>query len=552
MPSTTEFLAALWDQLPLGVIRHRAGVAPWVNGYLLARHRQMHDPAGVAELQPWLLTGELPQPLLSLGDEVYQLEPLRMGEDAVLLLWPTSAIGKFAPHAQHVEQLYLDFREIFRNSFDGIFVADGEGRTLMVNPGCERNYGMTAEQLVGRHVSEFEASGQIRPVIATRVIEARQRVTAVQETAGGKTIMVTGIPLLDAEGKVRKVIINSRDTTEMMQLQEELARAQERLRKFEDEVSRLRMDKLAMPGIVLRSNAMQQIATLALRVAVVNTTVLITGESGVGKEVLARMIHAESARNSAPFVKINCGAIPRELLESELFGYEGGAFTGASKQGKVGIVEVANHGTLFLDEIGELPLDLQVKLLQLLQDKILVRLGGTRPIAVDVRIIAATNRDLHAMVEARQFRSDLFYRLNVVPIQIPPLRERKEDVLLMIQQFLDEINAQYGLAKRFSEQALAALLDYDWPGNVRELHNMIERLVVTSADPLIRSDSLPAQLLPAGGAVDGEDGGDLKSRVARFERELVAAAVRRCGSTRAAARYLNISQSSVVRRLAEG
>ncbi len=549
MRSTVDFLAALFDQLPLGVIRKSADGSLWVNDYLRGLHASMSDAAGIAALQSWLLTGQLERPVALIDAEEYHLEALRLEPDAVLLLWPTSAVGRFSSHIRHIDQLYEDFHEIFRNSFDGIFVTDGSGTAIMVNPGCERNYGMRAEQLIGRHVSEFEASGQIRPVIATRVIETKQRVTAVQETGAGKTIMVTGIPLLDADGAVRRVIINSRDTTELVQLQEELSRAQEKVRRFESEVSQLRMDKLAIPGVVLRSEAMQNIATLAMRVAAVNTTVLITGESGVGKEVLARMIHAESGRKSAAFVKINCGAIPRELLESELFGYEGGAFTGASKQGKVGIVEVAHQGTLFLDEIGELPLDLQVKLLQILQDRVLVRVGGTRPIAVDVRIVAATNRDLQEMVAARQFRSDLFYRLNVVPIMIPPLRERKEDVLLMIQQFLDEINAQYGLKKHFSEPALALLLNYDWPGNVRELHNMIERLVVTSADTLIRSDSLPRQLQPAGGAAP-ESAGDLKSQVEDFERQLVMRAVERYGSTRAAAKQLNISQSSVVRRLA--
>jgi transcriptional regulator with PAS, ATPase and Fis domain len=361
---------------------------------------------------------------------------------------------------------------------------------------------------------------------------------------------VTGIPLLDEAGNVRKVVINSRDTTELIQLQEALAHAHEKLHRYELEVNELRMGSASISGVTFRSTSMKEIATVAMRVAKVNTTVLITGESGVGKEVLARLIHRESPRKNNLFVKINCGAIPHDLLESELFGYQGGAFTGAQRQGKMGLFEVANNGTLFLDEIGELSLDLQVKLLQVLQDKTLVRLGSTRLIQVDVRVIAATNRDLQEMVNLRTFRSDLFYRLNVVPLHVPPLRERREDILPLVQQFLDELNTQYGLKKAFSEQALAILHDYQWPGNVRELHNMIERLVVTTPDALIRVDSLPTSLL--GFAVATDDASvSIKTKAIQFERKLIREAVQNLGSTRAAAKYLKISQSTVVRRMKE-
>jgi len=223
--------------------------------------------------------------------------------------------------------------------------------------------------------------------------------------------------------------------------------------------------------------------------------VLISGESGVGKEVLARQIHKESQRSQGPLIKINCGAIPRELLESELFGYEGAAFTGALKQGKVGLIETANHGTLFLDEIGELPMNLQVKLLQTLQDHTVVRVGGTRVIHVDLRVIAATNRDLQVMVDNNQFRSDLYYRLNVVPLSVPPLRLRKEDILPLTEHALDELNASYRFNKRFSERALKSLLTYEWPGNVRELRNIVERLVVTTPTDLIDVIDLPEYLI---------------------------------------------------------
>ncbi|HWU98745.1 MAG TPA: sigma 54-interacting transcriptional regulator [Oxalicibacterium sp.] len=549
---SSQWQADLLQSLPLGIVTRQPDGALWRNGYLAERHPALNEARwrDVQGLRNWFDGNGNIEPLIEIDGESYQVEQHEHDGTSALLLWPAAVAAKFEPQMRHVEQMYLDFREIYRHSFDGIFIADGDGMTLLVNEGCERNYGVPASELIGKHVSEFQKSGLINPVIAMRVIETRERISAVQETSVGKTIMVTGIPLLDEHGAVRKVIINSRDMTELNQLQEELARAQEKLHRVELEVSQLRMGLPVIEGLAMRSHDMQKITTLALKVAKVDATVLITGESGVGKEVLTRLIHREGTRGNGPFVKINCGAIPRDLLESELFGYEAGAFTGAQRQGKIGLIEVADHGTLFLDEIGELPLDLQVKLLQVLQDKTIVRVGGTRPIAVDVRVIAATNRDLQAMVDARQFRSDLFYRLSVVPIHIPPLRERREDILPLVHQFLDEINRQYALEKRFSEQALAALLDYDWPGNARELRNMVERLVVTTPEPLILAEYLPAMLHPEAAHAQESDA-EMKIRTAVFERRLVQDAVERFGSTRAAARHLRTSQSTIVRRLKE-
>jgi PAS domain S-box-containing protein len=461
-----------------------------------------------------------------------------------LLLYPDQFAACFASDLAQLRQSCKDYEEIFHQSFDGIFVTDGTGHALMINAGSERNYDIRSDQTIGKHVSQFERSGWIRPVIATRVIAERKRITAIQETQAGKTILATGIPLFDEVGNVRKVIINSRDTTELMQLQEELARAQEKMHRVERELMALREAHVALPGLILHSPAMQKIAGLALRVAKVATTVLITGASGTGKEVLARLIHQHSQRSSGPFIKINCGAIPRDLVESELFGYESGAFTGALKNGKVGRIELADQGTLFLDEIGELSLDAQVKLLQVLQDHVLVRVGGARAIPVDLRVVAATNRDLHRMVDEKTFRMDLFYRLNVVPIQVPSLMQRQEDIIPLIYHYLTEFNQQYRSQKKISARALCMLQEYEWPGNVRELRNLIERLVVTIEQDLIGANDLPE--VPA---ITVAEGRDYRSRVARFEATLVQAAVKQYGSTRAAARHLCISQSSVVRKL---
>ncbi|GHA88044.1 sigma-54 interaction domain-containing protein [Modicisalibacter luteus] len=547
--------ARLLEGLPLGVILIQPGETLYINP--AARSSLGAAPTTYAELcqrEPLLCRLADPSQAADhgsycIGNEPHFVRSVRLFDNAcALLLLPMSLLEGIQPELNRLKQSFRDFQEIFRNSFDGIFVADGEGNTLMVNEGSERNYDLKAEEMVGKNVAEFEKKGLIKPVIAGRVVAERQRITAVQRTHTGKTIMVTGIPLFNDEGKVRRVIINSRDTTELLKLQEELARAQDNLRRMETEVCELRRANLKFEGIVLNSPNMQRIATLAARVAKVDTTILITGESGVGKEVVAKLIHRESSRSRGPFIKINCGAIPRDLLESELFGYESGAFTGAHRQGKVGLIETANGGTLFLDEIGELPLELQVKMLQVLQDHSFSRVGGTRTIEVDLRIIAATNVDLETMVEQKRFRNDLYYRLNIVPINIPPLKERREDIFPLVQRYLDDFNAQYGLSKRLSERALQCLLTYGWPGNVRELRNIIERLVVTSPYELIATDDLPKQLRPGPNPLEKPEM-DFKTRVARFEAGLVREAVEKYGTTRAAASHLSISQATAVRKL---
>nr|XP_019703384.1 uncharacterized protein LOC109505338 [Elaeis guineensis] len=335
--------------------------------------------------------------------------------------------------------------------------------------------------------------------------------------------------------------------TELIVLQQDLAQAQEELRRVDSEITALRQQTLQIDGVILQSPAMQRLADVAVRVSKVNTTVLITGESGVGKEVVTRLIHNESPRAKGPFIKINCGALPRELLETELFGYAPGAFTGALRQGKHGLVELASTGTLFLDEIGEMPLDLQVKLLTVLQDRAVTRVGDTRAIPVDVRVVAATNRNLKEMVSQKTFRSDLYYRLNVVPIHVPSLMERREDILPLVHHFVSEFCRQYGLERRISERVMRKLHDHSWPGNVRELKNVVERLVVTSPSPLIGLQDLEGVLEPQSVGTDGKV--LLRERLEKYEQAIVEEALRKHGNTRSAATALGISQSSVVRKV---
>jgi len=545
---TEDALKTVLDEHPVGIAWCRDGAPLWMNA--VARHAWEADPHGrlreyIAQSMGEKLTAP-PPALLTVDAQTHAIGTYRAGVNCIVMLVPLGSNTNVFAGIDRLHQSALDFEEIFRHSFDGIFVADGAGYTLMVNEGCERNYDLKAADMIGRHVSEFEKAGWIRPVVAAQVARTAQRISTTQHTHTGKTILVTGIPLVDAAGNVRKVIINSRDTTELRQLQDALAQAQEKLRRADEENEALRLQNLQVPDAVLRSEPMKRVADLAARVARVDATVLIMGQSGVGKDVIANLIHRRSQRADQPFIKINCGALPHDLLESELFGYEPGAFTGAQRGGKRGLVELADRGTLFLDEIGDLPFDLQVKLLQVLQDRTIVRVGGTRPIAVDVRVLAATNRDLKSMVEARTFRDDLFYRLNVVPIQLPPLAQRKDDIAPLVQYFMADFNERYGCRRTVSEQAMSLLLAYDWPGNVRELRNVIERLVVTCEsdviDPEFLDDVLPREVLEV-------EPSSFRQRVERFEKRLVEDAMRKVGNTREAARVLGLSQSSVVRKL---
>jgi transcriptional regulator with PAS, ATPase and Fis domain len=292
---------------------------------------------------------------------------------------------------------------------------------------------------------------------------------------------------------------------------------------------------------------------MAAQVAKVDSTVLVTGESGVGKEVIANAIHRLSHRSEGPLIKINCGAIPETLLESELFGYEPGAFTGARKQGKPGMFELAEKGTLFLDEVGDISLNLQVKLLRVLQDHTVMRVGGLKPIPVDARIIAATNKNLRDLVAAGSFREDLFYRLNVVSIEIPPLRCRKEDIPLLALHFLEKISKRYEFNKRFSPGIIDAFLAYSWPGNIRELENVIERMLVMTEEEEIGSRHLPVyirnHLVPDDAKMVLSENVPFHKAIEQAEKQLLEQALKKSGSTRKIASALKVNQSTIVRKM---
>lgn len=453
-----------------------------------------------------------------------------------------------------MHELALDRKQmetIVESSYDGIYLTDGNANTLMVNRAYERITGLLRTDLLGRNMQTLQDQGMISQSATLMVLNSRQTHTIEQFFSSGKRALVTSTPIFDDHGNIELVVTNVRDITELVRLQEALKHKDALARKYQEEIEAIRAQLLGDSEIIAGSDKSLEMLRLAKRIALFNTTALILGETGVGKEEVAKYIHRNSSRSEMSFIKVNCGAIPESLIESELFGYEGGAFTGANKEGKPGLFEVASGGTLFLDEVGELPLDMQVRLLRVLQEQELVRVGGVKPVRVDVRILAATNRSLEAMVKQKLFREDLFYRLNVVPIHIPPLRSRKEDILPMIDFFLEGLNRKYSWNRALSGDAMKLIYDYDWPGNVRELKNVLERAAVMSeSDRITDSDLLLILGTPNKRRVreDGPVNRTLKAATEELEKELIERAVAQCGNVREAARVLGVDSSTLVRK----
>jgi len=451
---------------------------------------------------------------------------------------------------EELEEQIASLLVAFNSAYDGMHILDKDGYTLMINEACERIEGISAEAIGDKNVRQLVEEGYFSESVTLKVLEKKAPVTMIQKVRNGNQVLVTGMPIYK-DGKIDKVIINSRDLTELNRLKAEISERDLMLEKYQEEWQKLNSILMVTEDIVCNSESMKKIVGMALHVAKAESTILITGESGTGKGVIAKFIHNNSARKNKPFVKIDCGSIPDALFESEIFGYEKGAFTGANNRGKIGLAQLADQGTLFLDEIGEIPLSIQAKLLRLIQEKEIVRVGGKDTLSVDVRIIAATNKDLAQMVNVGKFREDLFYRLDVIPIHIPPLRERKEDITGILINRMKKLNAQYGTEKRLSNEAAEKLIEYSWPGNVRELENVIERILVLSIGEELGVDDLPGAFQQKTRHRAYRKNDTLKSMTEAYEMEIIEEMLSKKMTVPEIAKVLQVDATTIRRKLSK-
>ncbi|AZO96350.1 sigma-54-dependent Fis family transcriptional regulator [Halocella sp. SP3-1] len=470
---------------------------------------------------------------------------------AMAIFQDVSDLEKISEELNIVKNLNKELDAIIESVSDGLYITNGKGDTIRINSSYEKITGIKSEDVLGRNMRELVAEGIFSESVTFQVLEKREPVTVMHELKSGQRILSTGNPVFNEEGKIVRVVTTARDVKELNHLKEELEKTKQLSKKYYSELEKLRLQQLELDDVVVKSDKMEKIIDLALQIGGVDSTVLITGESGVGKEIIARTIHKSSKRSKNSFMKVNCGAIPDNLLEAELFGYEKGAFTGAKSDGKPGIFELADKGTILLDEVGELPLNLQVKLLRVLQEEEIMRVGGTESIKIDVRVLAATNRDLDIMLQEGTFREDLYYRLNVVPIHIPPLRERKADIAPLSYNFLNQFNKKYNVNKKIALETIEYLEYYKWPGNVRELKNLIERFVVMYSQDIIEPRILPKKIKEIENKetdIKVTDIIPLKKAVSKVEKDILKMAFEKCSSTYEVARVLEVSQPTVVRK----
>lgn len=450
-----------------------------------------------------------------------------------------------------------DMKTLLEYSSDALLISDSKGKILYVTPSIERISGISVETHLNRNIRDLIREKYLNHSATLEALEKEEPVTCKVKTIAGMHQLNTALPVLDTSGKISRIVCNIRN----YKLYQGQLRHREKDRTGTSTFTPYAPDydypyRLIQSGeyeIVVKSKKMNYTVEMTMRVGQVDSTVLIYGETGVGKELIARLVHSSSYRSkTGAFIKVNCASFNQSLIEAELFGYEPGAFTGALRSGKVGYFELADRGTLFLDEIAELSLEAQAKLLGVLQDRELFKVGGTKPKTVDIRIVAATNKNLEKMVKEGRFREDLFYRLNVVPIEVPPLRERRDDIPALIHYFNHKLQERYSLQKEMGMDLIEHLTRYSWPGNVRELYNLIERLFVTVPQKVITAAHLSGPYISALSEhfpPVKEKRGNLKEMVEEFEIAVVKRTLETCSTQEEAARMLGISLSSLTRRL---
>jgi PAS domain S-box-containing protein len=451
------------------------------------------------------------------------------------------------PTTEELQKEIEMYQLIFDSIYNGAIVTDINGRITHFNKPYGEFLGVDSEDQIGRHCTESVDNSRMHIVARTGQPEINQ-----SHRIKGQNMVVQRIPI-KKDGKVIAVFgqVMFKDIKDVGKLAAELSLLESKLKMYEEELINLRSTRYTFESIVGTSESIKALIIEARRAAANQYPVLISGESGTGKELFAQAIHHASSRRVHPFVRINCAAIPKNLLESELFGYEKGAFTGAGTDGKPGKFELARNGTVFLDEVGDLPLEMQPKLLRVIEDKEFERVGGTRIIQSDFRVITATNQNLEEMLTDNRFRKDLFYRLNVIPLYIPPLRERKNDILPTARHLLKQIAWEANLAEiKIDKEAAKILMNYAWPGNVRELFNVLERTIPVLSGDTLYLENLPFYLHHSRRKFPQKYRSSLKNVQDRTEKEAICHALQESGNNKAkAARMLGIHRTQLYKKM---
>lgn len=487
---------------------------------------------------------------------IQPVHPEEHGGDWLCVGEDRSEESQYLESLDNSQQIIRELESIFESSPDGIWICDETARVIKINPASERVNNIRAEEVLGRSMQELLEEGFIDCSVTLEVMKKKKPVSLLQTTKKGTKLVVTGNPIFNQAGQLIRIITNERNISDFEALKNELEQQKARHHELSHHLNELQQSEFISTNIIAHSANMINVLRQAVTIAPTKTNVLILGETGSGKGLLATLIQQHSSRAKKPFIKINCGAIPHSLIESELFGYAPGAFTGASTKGKIGKFELAHGGTILLDEIGDLPHSAQVKLLQFLEESHITRLGETVARTLDVRILAATNRNLQEMVEQNLFRKDLYYRLHVVPLVLPALRERPDCLYSLIQHFLKYFARKYEKkgVPQLDPAALKELLDYDYPGNIRELINICERLVLLSRPGMIQRDDLPRSLRrrtvhPEASQVLWDGKTSLPRTLDLLESQILKQARKTFRTQTRIAKALGLNQSTIARKL---
>ena len=464
------------------------------------------------------------------------------------------AVAKFPDlsHVHSVTEIPHIIQAIFDISYDGILVIDKEEKIIELNQAYADFLKIRREDAIGRHVLTVIKNSKLPEFLKEwkTEMDVPHKLVEGQTPAQDKYVFVNRSSVMNPQGKIIASIAIIRFSYKTLELADRIRTLDIEKEYYRNRLREIADNQYSFHSIIGHSKKIRDIIRIAEKAAASEFPVLITGETGTGKEIFAGAIHYNSSRWDKPFIRINCAAIPSELLESELFGYEEGAFTGSKKGGKKGKFELANGGTIFLDEIGDMPLTMQAKILRVLQEQEIERVGGEKPKPISVRVIAATNKNLAQAIAQKMFRSDLFYRLNVVPVHLPALHERPEDIATLTEYFLKDLNEKYHSDFSITEEAKEVMTHYDWPGNFRELRNALERAYCMAEDSVITSAQLPSSLWLNSKIKESSANKDLKDIMEELEKEVLLGSLNRNhGNVVKASKELGIHKSTFYKKI---